>query len=1061
MPLRLEIKRELSARSERVKCVDIHPAEPWVLAALFSGNVVIWNYVTETSVKTFECCDVPVRAAKFIPRKHWIICGADDMNIRVYNYNTMEKIKTFEGHSDYIRGLAIHPTMPYVLSASDDMSIKCWDWDKDWTNTQIFEGHTHYVMQVEFNPKDPNTFASASLDHTVKVWGLNSRQPHFSLEGHLRGVNCVSYFHGGDRPYLVSGADDQLIKVWDYQTKSCVATLEGHTNNVSAVVFHPVLPLIISGSEDGTIRLWHSTTFRQENTLNYGMERVWSVCCHRDSNKVAFGCDEGTIMIKIGHEEPVVSMDRNGKVVWSKNHDIVGTNVKTLGSKTTIVDGERLPLATKEMGSCEIYPQEIAHDPKARLLAVCGDGEYIIYTALLLKNKCFGPALEFVWASHSGMYAVRESTSKVKVFKNFVEHRPFRPLFPVEGIFGGALLGVRSNEFVDFYDWETCSIVRRVEVCPRLVFWSESADLVVIAGETAYFTLRYNGDLVAKYIEQGIEVGEQGIDGSFELEKETCEHVTTGEFIGDCFIYTNAANRLNYCVGGEVITLAHLDKPYYLLGYLPKDDRVYLIDKHHHIVSFSLLLSILIYETAIVRGDFEGARTALQSIPVEHHDKLARFLEGQGLRELAFEVTTDPEHKFELAVQLNNLEEARALVEADESDSKWKQLGDAALSNNDLVLAKKCFARSQDLGGLLLIATSCGDRDGLEKLADVATKSSQFNVSFLALLLLGRVDDAAELLVQTGRIPEAAFFARSYCPSSVARIVDLWKGDLGKASSALADSLTDPESHPELFPDHAACLAAEAHVSKEWGQALPASAYRDVVEQRASRNILAEAQAGQLGSLADVKPRTPSRTISAASVPRSSSSPARSPQPARSLSPLRAASPVLTAPKSRSHSPVRSPSPSSHIRDMASPPAVSVPSTASGSPKLTPAARFSPGSSAFSPGRPLPPTDLDAYPGFNGHAASPVRSPAMLSSQPAGVDDLDELFGGQGGGHLQGDVDWIGGVNGGSATGGSAALDDDQFSEFLEPGPQHPASRGADPHRPAASNDDFGDLDDF
>lgn len=232
-------------------------------------------------------------------------------------------------------------------------------------------------MQVEFNPKDPNTFASASLDHTVKVrrcgacpcgfpsdpfdewqvWGLNSRQPHFSLEGHLRGVNCVSYFHGGDRPYLVSGADDQLIKVWDYQTKSCVATLEGHTNNVSAVVFHPVLPLIISGSEDGTIRLWHSTTFRQENTLNYGMERVWSVCCHRDSNKVAFGCDEGTIMIKIGHEEPVVSMDRNGKVVWSKNHDIVGTNVKTLGSKTTIVDGERLPLATKEMGSCEIYPQ--------------------------------------------------------------------------------------------------------------------------------------------------------------------------------------------------------------------------------------------------------------------------------------------------------------------------------------------------------------------------------------------------------------------------------------------------------------------------------------------------------------------------------------------------------------------------------------------------------------------------------------------------------------------------------------------------------------------------------
>lgn len=27
---------------------------------------------------------------------------------------------------------------------------------------------------------------------------------------------------GGDRPYLVSGADDRLVKVWDYQTKACI-----------------------------------------------------------------------------------------------------------------------------------------------------------------------------------------------------------------------------------------------------------------------------------------------------------------------------------------------------------------------------------------------------------------------------------------------------------------------------------------------------------------------------------------------------------------------------------------------------------------------------------------------------------------------------------------------------------------------------------------------------------------------------------------------------------------------------------------------------------------------
>ncbi len=49
--------------------------------------------------------------------------------------------------------------------------------------------------------------------------------------------------------------------------------------------------------------------------------------------------------------------------------------------------------------------------------------------------------------------------------------------------------------------------------------------------------------------------------------------------MGDCFIYNNAAWRLNYCVGGEVTTMCHLDRPMYLLGYLAAQSRVYLIDR--------------------------------------------------------------------------------------------------------------------------------------------------------------------------------------------------------------------------------------------------------------------------------------------------------------------------------------------------------------------------------------------------------------------------------------------------------------------------------------------------
>ena len=52
-----------------------------------------------------------------------------------------------------------------------------------------------------------------------------------------------------------------------------------------------------------------------------------------------------------------------------------------------------------------------------------------------------------------------------------------------------------------------------------------------------------------------------------------------GLWVGDCFIYNNSAWRLNYCVGGEVTTMYHLDRPMYLLGYLASQSKVYLIDK--------------------------------------------------------------------------------------------------------------------------------------------------------------------------------------------------------------------------------------------------------------------------------------------------------------------------------------------------------------------------------------------------------------------------------------------------------------------------------------------------
>ncbi|CAG01985.1 unnamed protein product, partial [Tetraodon nigroviridis] len=759
-PLRLDIKRRLTARSDRVKSVDLHPTEPWMLASLYNGSVCVWNHETQTLVKTFEVCDLPVRAAKFVARKNWVITGA--------------------------------------------------------------------------------------------VWQLGSSSPNFTLEGHEKGVNCIDYYSGGDKPYLISGADDRQVKIWDYQNKTCVQTLEGHAQNVSCVSFHPELPIIITGSEDGTVRIWHSSTYRLESTLNYGMERVWCVCGLRGSNNVALGYDEGSIIIKVGREEPAMSMDTNGKIIWAKHSEVQQANLKAMGD-AEIKDGERLPLAVKDMGSCEIYPQTIQHNPNGRFVVVCGDGEYIIYTAMALRNKSFGSAQEFVWAHDSSEYAIRESNSIVKLFKNFKEKKSFKPDFGAEGIYGGFLLGVRSVNGLAFYDWENTELIRRIEIQPKHIFWSDSGELVCIATEESFFILRYMAEKVAASQENNEGVTEDGIEDAFEVQGEIQEIVKTGLWVGDCFIYTSSVNRLNYYVGGEIVTIAHLDRTMYLLGYIPKDDRLYLGDKELNIVSYSLLVSVLEYQTAVMRRDFGMADKVLPTIPKEQRTRVAHFLEKQGFKQQALAVSTDPEHRFELALQLGELKIAYQLaIEAEvrefkldfkvNSEQKWKQLAELAISKCQFGLAQECLHHAQDYGGLLLLATASGNTTMVGKLAEGAERDGKNNVAFMTYFLQGKLDQCLELLIKTNRLPEAAFLARTYLPSQVSRVVKLWRENLAKVNQKAAESLADPTEYENLFPGLKEAFAAESYLREAClGTTRPARDY-PLITLNEDRNILEEAQ---------------------------------------------------------------------------------------------------------------------------------------------------------------------------------------------------------------------------
>ncbi len=336
-------------------------------------------------------------------------------------------------------------------------------------------------------------------------------------------------------------------------------------------------------------------------------------------------------------------------------------NLKALSSDVTIKDGERLPLSAKDMGACDIYPQTVSHNPNGRFVVVCGDGEYIVYTSMALRNKAYGPAQEFIWSYDPSEYAIRDG-AHIKIFKNFKEKKTFKPAFGTDSIYGGHLLGVRSVSGLSFYDWETTDLIRRIEITPKLIFWSENGLLCCIACEESFYILQYHPEAVEAAKANPEALTEDGYEDAFTVLNEINESARTGCWVGDCFIYTNSLNRLNYYVGGEICTISHLDRQMYLLGYIPNDNRLYLGDKELNIVSFSLLLSVLEYQTAVMRKDFETADKVLATIPKDQCTRIAHFLEKQGFKQQALAVTLDSEHKFDLAIQLGELEVAHTIA---------------------------------------------------------------------------------------------------------------------------------------------------------------------------------------------------------------------------------------------------------------------------------------------------------------------------------------------------------------------------------------------------------------
>ena len=152
----------------------------------------------------------------------------------------------------------------------------------------VWTGRSHAASAnaVAFSP-DGQLLASASSDHTVKVWRVADGALLRTLTGFFDSVTSVTFSHNGHM--LAAGSIDRNVNVWNADNWSFIGTV-GLTDFVLGVSFSPDdSRLAVAGGYSGNwIHIVRTSDWQEIALLGYGQEENRGIAYSNDGQFLAW-----------------------------------------------------------------------------------------------------------------------------------------------------------------------------------------------------------------------------------------------------------------------------------------------------------------------------------------------------------------------------------------------------------------------------------------------------------------------------------------------------------------------------------------------------------------------------------------------------------------------------------------------------------------------------------------------------------------------------------------------------------------------------------------------------
>jgi coatomer subunit beta' len=133
--------------------------------------------------------------------------------------------------------------------------------------------------------------------------------------------------------------------------------------------------------------------------------------------------------------------------------------------------GEKVSIASKELGHTDIYPSYLRHSPNSHYFALCNQTEFAVIKTASFKSVVLGSGTSLVWHSDND-FAVLDN-DVINIYSNQEYSSSIKLPFPPKKITEGYLLGAIGPESVLLYDWDRIEApIHDLHLAAQKIWWN-------------------------------------------------------------------------------------------------------------------------------------------------------------------------------------------------------------------------------------------------------------------------------------------------------------------------------------------------------------------------------------------------------------------------------------------------------------------------------------------------------------------------------------------------------------------------------------------------------------